>query len=143
MPIHIHSAIWYARPPLQGEELGGILVNEELSLSRKPKQYLNYVDHGVSPEISYDCSTGQITINGSDNCIDLSVIGYTPPKPKIEEAKKEYIYGRYLQAVTDYKTMTIISKNKEGNRAKSGSKTYTYNKHNWNNWKQATQQEQS
>ena len=118
---------------------------------QRQKHHLNYVDHGVSPEISYDCSTGritinssydcstgQITINSSDNSIDLSVIGYTPP-----EEPKEYIYGRYLEAVTDYKTMTIISKNKEGNRAKSGSKTYTYNKHNWNNWKQATQQEQS
>jgi len=105
----------------------------------RQKHHLNYVDHGVSPEISYDCSTGQITINSSDIWVDLSVIGYTPPI----EPKKEYIYGRCLEAVTDYKTMTIISKNKEGNRAKSGSKTYTYNKHNWNNWKQATQQEQS
>ena len=106
---------------------------------QRQKHYLNYVDHGVSPEISYDCSTGQITINSDDTWVDLSVIGYTPP----EEPKKEYIYGRYLEAVTDYKTMTIISKNKEGNRAKSGSKTYTYNKHNWDNWKQTTQQEQS
>ena len=105
----------------------------------RQKHHLNYVDHGVSPEISYDCSTGQITINSDDTWVDLSVIGYTPP----EEPKKEYIYGRYLEAVTDYKTMTIISKNKEGNRAKSGSKTYTYNKHNWDNWKQTTQQEQS
>tara|TARA_R100000654_G_C2654757_1_gene123780 strand:- start:476 stop:886 length:411 start_codon:yes stop_codon:yes gene_type:complete len=108
-------------------------------LYKEPKNYLNYVDHGVSPEISYDCSTGQITINSDDTSVDLSVIGYTPP----EEPNKEYIYGRCLEAVTDYKTMTIISKNKEGNRAKSGSKTYTYNKHNWDNWKQATQQEQS
>lgn len=127
------------------------LVHEELSVhrckthreymqyvSRKAKHCINYVDHGVSPEVSYDCSTGQITINSSDNSIDLSVIGYTPP-----EEPKECIYGLYLEAVTDYKTMTIISKNKEGNRAKSGSKTYTYNKHNWDNWKQATQQEQS
>lgn len=104
----------------------------------RQKHHLNYVDHGVNPEISYDCSSGRITINSSDNWIDPSVIGYTPP-----EEPKEYIYGRYFEAVTDYKTMTIISKNKEGNRAKRGSKTYTYNKHNWNNWKQATQQEQS
>ncbi len=105
------------------------------------KNYFNYVDCNMSTEISYDCSSGRITINGSDYCIDPSIIGYKPPKPKIEEPKKEYIYGRYLEAVTDYKTMTIISKNKEGNRAKSGSKTYPYNKHNWQNWKQAAQQE--
>ena len=105
----------------------------------RQKHHLNYVDHGVSPEISYDCSTGQITINSDDTSVDISVIGYTPP----EEPNKEYIYGRYLEAVTDFKTMTIISKNKEGNRAKSGSKTYTYNKHNWDNWKQTAQQEQS
>ena len=132
MPIHIHSAMWYATPPLEGEELGGILVNEELSLSRKGKQCINYVDHGVSPEISYGLN-GQITINSSDIWVDLSVIGYTPPV----EPKKEYIHGRYFYAVTDYKTMTIISKNKEGNRAKSGSQTYTYNEHNWNLWRAA------
>ena len=134
MPIHIRK-----------EDL----VHEELNvrrcqthreymeyLSKKPKHYINYVDHGVSPEISYDCSTGQITISSSDIWVDLSVIGYTPPI----EPKKEYIYGRYLEAVTDYKTMTIISKNKEGNRAKSGFETYTYNKHNWDLWRAAAQE---
>tara|TARA_R100000353_G_scaffold159213_3_gene118646 strand:+ start:3424 stop:3744 length:321 start_codon:yes stop_codon:yes gene_type:complete len=99
---------------------------------------VNYVDCNMTTEISYDCSTGKITINSDDRSVDLSVIGYTPP----EEPKKEYINGRYLEAVTDYKTMTIISKNKEGNRAKSGSETYTFNLHNWNNWKQVAQQEQ-
>ncbi len=99
----------------------------------RQKHHLNYVDHGVSPEISYDRSIPQIRIGSSD----IWIVGYTPS----QSPKREYIYGRYFEAVTDYKTMTIISKNKEGNRAKSGSKTYTYNKHNWNNWKQTTQQE--
>ena len=32
-------------------------------LFEKQKHYLNYVDHGVSPEISSDLNTGRISIN--------------------------------------------------------------------------------
>tara|TARA_R110002012_G_scaffold316297_2_gene531069 strand:+ start:1103 stop:1513 length:411 start_codon:yes stop_codon:yes gene_type:complete len=136
MPIHIR------KEDLAHEELSvrRCKTHREYMqyVSRKAK-LMYYVDHGVSTEISYDRSIPQIRIGSSDIWIDLVGFGYTPS----QSPKREYIYGRYLEAVTDYKTMTIISKNKEGNLAKSGSKTYTYNKNNWNNWKQTTQQEQS
>ena len=124
------------------------LAHEELSVRRckthrEYMQYVSrkatlmyYVDHGVSTEISYDRSIPQIRINSSDIWVDLVGFGYTPS----ESPKKEYIHGRYFYAVTDYKTMTIVSKNKEGNRAKSGSETYTYNKHNWDFWRAAAEE---
>ena len=91
--------------------------------------------------MSYDMSTGKVSISNVN--IDTfpaapaerAGIAFSTPLERIE--------GECFYAVTDYKTMTIHSLHSDRNGAKAGLRTYTYNKHNWNNWKQATQQEQA